>query len=119
MSNENPTTNTPTSEEPTELLFEPVALVQLWSESAAALKATAEAATDEMERQVALAGFTAFSYCSEQLARWIRHEGQHALMCMPYAFHRLMFSVHEFDHRDKESWKALAHAANQFKGSTQ
>jgi hypothetical protein len=118
MSNESPTTNTTTTD-PTELLFEPVALVQLWTESAAALKATAEATQDEGEREVALAGMTAFRFCADQLAAWIRHEGQSTIMCMPYAFHRLMFAVHEFDNRDKESWKHLAYAADLFKGSTQ
>jgi hypothetical protein len=90
----------PTTMNELDLPFEPVKLVEMWQQAAQSLAEQGEATA---------AG--AFHAASRQLSAWIRHEGQHAIMCMPTDMVRLIGVAMQFDQRDKDDWKQLAAAA--------
>ncbi len=84
--------------------FEPIKLAAMWREAAVQLLGQGEATA---------AG--AFLGCARMLEAWIKFEGNNVAMCMPRSYLRLIHQAHEFDHTDKDSWKALARAAHEFK----
>lgn len=84
--------------------IEPIKLISVWREAATQLLAQGEAAA---------AG--AFLGCASMLEAWIKHEGTSVILCMPRTMLGLVHAAHEFDPNDKETWKALGHAAHVFR----
>jgi hypothetical protein len=86
--------------------FEPVRLVEMWEQAAADLLGQGEAVA---------AG--AFLGCARMLKAWIRHEGAHAIMCMPTSMVLLIGAAMQFDQTNKEHWKRLAGLAKACQGA--
>lgn len=103
MSMEPPTTSDEESAIP-QVAIEPVRLVVMWREAAQNLAKQGEGAA---------AG--AFVACAQMLETWIHHEGTSVIMCMPRAMLGLVHAAHAFDPQDKDTWKDLGRAAENFR----
>lgn len=95
-------------------IIEPVKLVGMWREAAMNLQGQMDGGARDEELRAAAGAFIA---CAQMLETYIHHEGQSVIMCMPRSLLHLMFAAHEFDSRDKETWKGLGHAAEAFRGT--
>lgn len=91
---------------PSEIEVEPVPpieLIELWNQMA-------EAAPED--------GAKALRFCALQLQLWVRKEGGTAWCCMPFSIYNMITTALHFDSDDKDSWKALAHAAKAMQTGT-
>lgn len=86
--------------------IEPVKLVGVWREAA-----------ENLAKQGEGPAAGAFVACAQMLQTWIQHEGLSCIMCMPRSLLGLMQAAHQFDSRDKETWKHLGHAADNFRSN--
>lgn len=86
--------------------IEPVRLVGMWHEAA-----------QNLSKQGEHAAAGAFTAAAQMLQTWIQHEGLSCIMCMPRSLLGLMHAAHAFDAQDKDTWKDLGRAAEQFRSN--